>query len=88
MFPVSLAVCVSNEAAMRKAVSETNGSVQDTEADMRGDASVAATWNHTKACNRLAGPLCQCHVLHRLGVKRTRSAVKLAIINMQHLVSR
>lgn len=44
MFPVSLAVCVSNEAAMQKAVSETNGSVQDTEAAMRGDASV------TEAC--------------------------------------
>lgn len=44
MFPVSLAVCVSNEIAMQKAVSETNGSVQDTEAAMRGDASV------TEAC--------------------------------------
>lgn len=44
MFPVSRAVCVSNEAAMQKAVLETNGSVQDTEADMRGDASV------TEAC--------------------------------------
>lgn len=40
MFPVSLAVCVSNEAAMQTAVSETNGSVQDTEAAMRGDVSV------------------------------------------------
>lgn len=44
MFPVRLAVCVSNEAAMQKAVLETNGSVQNTEADMRGDASV------TEAC--------------------------------------
>ena len=49
MFPVSLAVCVSNEAAMQKAVLETNGSVQDTEADMRGDASV------TEACVFLMG---------------------------------
>lgn len=44
MFPVSLAVCVSNEVAEQKALSETNGSVQDTEAAMRGDASV------TEAC--------------------------------------
>lgn len=41
MFLVSLAFCVSDEAAMQKADSETNGSVQNTEADMRGDASVA-----------------------------------------------
>lgn len=44
MFSVSLAVCVSNEAATQRPVSETNGSVQNTEADMRGDASV------TEAC--------------------------------------
>lgn len=39
-----MAICVSNDAAMQKAVSETNGSVQNTEADMRGDVSV------TEAC--------------------------------------
>lgn len=44
MFPVSLAVFVSNEAVMQKAVSETNGSVQNIENDMRGDASI------TEAC--------------------------------------
>lgn len=44
MFPVSLAVCVNNEVAVQKAVSETSGSVQDTEAAMQGDASV------TEAC--------------------------------------
>lgn len=32
MFPVSLAVCVSDDAAVQKAVSETNGNVQDKEA--------------------------------------------------------
>lgn len=40
MFDVSLAVCVSDEAAMQRAGSETNSSVRITEADMRGDASV------------------------------------------------
>lgn len=49
MFPVRLAVRVSDEAAMQKAALETNGSVQNTEADMRGDASV------TEACGLFWG---------------------------------
>lgn len=44
MFPVSLAVCASDDVAMQKAGSETNGSVQDTEAAMGRDAS------DSKAC--------------------------------------
>lgn len=40
MFPVSLAVWVSNEAAVQKEESGTNGSAQNAEAEMRGDASV------------------------------------------------
>lgn len=51
MFPVSLAVCVNNEVAVQKAVSETSGSAQDTEAAMRGDASV------TEACVFFNGDL-------------------------------
>lgn len=39
MFSVSLAVCASVDVAMQNAGSETNGSVQDTEAAMRRDAS-------------------------------------------------